>query len=117
MGYNKVVELKPRQRMNYEMEDGGCPFEEWLDALKDVKARAIIRVRLDRLSVGHFGEHHSVGEGVWELVIDYGPGYRVYYGECKGYVVLILLGGTKRRQDGDIKIAQKYFADFRRRNA
>ena len=111
------MELKPRQRLNYETEKGDCPFEDWFITLKDAKIRAIIRTRLDRLALGLLGDHHDVGDGVWELRIDYGPGYRVYYGELKGYVILILMGGSKRGQSRDIKTARKYFSDFRRRNA
>lgn len=103
--------------MIYQKSAGQSPFEDWLHSLKDQKARAIIRTRLDRLSLGMFGDHHDVGGGVWELRIDFGPGYRVYYGEWKGYTVLLLLGGTKKGQSRDINLAQKYFDEFRRQNA
>ena len=88
-----------------------------MGSLKDAKVRAIVRTRLDRVSLGLLGDHHDVGEGVWELRIDYGPGYRVYYGEWKGYTVVLLMGGTKRGQNRDIAAAQEFFAEFRRRNA
>lgn len=111
------MEPKPRRLLNYETTDGASPFATWLDSLKDAKARAAIRVRLDRLALGMLGNHHDVSGGVWELRIDFGPGYRIYYGEWKGYVVILLLGGTKRGQNRDIAVAKKYFDDFRRRNA
>ena len=111
------MEPNPRRLLNYETSGGDSPFEAWLDSLKDAKVRSIIRVRLDRLALGLLGDHHDVGGGVWELQIDFGPGYRVYYGEWKGYVVILLLGGTKRGQNRDIEMAKRYFDDFRRRNA
>jgi putative addiction module killer protein len=111
------MEPKLRRLLTYETPDGASPFEIWLDELQDLQARAILRTRLDRLALGLFGDHHDVGQGVWELRINYGPGYRVYYGEWKGFVILILLGGTKRGQNRDIRMAQKYFSEFRRRNA
>lgn len=110
------MEPRLRRLVIYEAADCSRPFETWLDSLKDLKGRAIIRNRLDRLALGLLGEHHDVGEGTWELVINYGPGYRVYYGEWKGHVVVLLAGGTKRDQSRDIRTAKKYFEDFRRRN-
>ena len=58
---------------------GKKPFKEWLDSLKDIAVRNTIRIRLDRVRLGNIGNNRSVGEGVHELKIDYGPGYRVYY--------------------------------------
>lgn len=74
---------------------GGKPFKEWLDGLKDTAARQKVRIRLDQVRLGNLGKNRSVGEGVFELKIDYGPGYRVYYGQDKKTVVLLLLGGDK----------------------
>ena len=71
------MELKPRTLISYETSEGKSPFEGWLDSLKDVKTRAIIRTRLDRVALGMLGDHHDVGGGVREFRIDYGPGYRV----------------------------------------
>ena len=72
------------------------PFEEWVKRLKDRKARAKINVRIARVRLGNFGDHKSVGEGVYELRIDYGPDYRVYYGKLGKTVVLLLCGGIKQ---------------------
>ncbi len=74
------------------------------------------RVRLDRVRLGNLGKNRSVGEGVYELKIDYGPGFRVYYGLDKKTVVLLLLGGDKSSQKKDITQARKYWEDYRRRN-
>ena len=80
-------------------------FAKWLDGLHDIRARARILVRIERLAAGNPGDVKAVGEGVSELRIDYGPGYRVYY-KKQGYKVVILLaGGDKRTQTRDIKTA------------
>ena len=80
-------------------------FAKWIDSVRDVRARARILVRLERLSLGNPGDVRPVGEGVSELRIDYGPGYRVYYKKAGQKIVILLAGGDKRTQDKDIKTA------------
>ena len=80
-------------------------FARWLDGLRDIRARAHILVRVERLAAGNPGDVRSVGEGVSELRIDHGPGYRVYYRKHGPEVVILLAGGDKRTQDRDIKTA------------
>ena len=80
-------------------------FAKWIDSLRDVRARARILVRIERLSLGNPGDVRPVGEGVSELRIDYGPGYRVYYKKMGRTIVILLAGGDKRTQDKDIKTA------------
>jgi putative addiction module killer protein len=80
-------------------------FAKWLDGLRDVRAKARILLRLRRLSLGNFGDWKSVGEGVSELRIDYGPGYRVYLTRQGASIVILLAGGTKKSQSRDIKRA------------
>lgn len=80
-------------------------FAEWLDELRDSRAKARILVRLRRLSMGNFGDWKSVGDGVSELRIDYGPGYRVYFTRRGKSVVILLVGGTKKSQRQDVKRA------------
>ena len=80
-------------------------FAKWLDGLHDVRARARILVRIERLKAGNPGDVKSVGEGVSELRIDYGPGYRVYYKKQGQKVVILLAGGDKSTQAKDIKTA------------
>jgi putative addiction module killer protein/probable addiction module antidote protein len=92
------VEGFPYTIAYYLTEAGGKPFKEWLDGLKDIAARQKVRIRLDRVRLGNLGKNRSVGEGVYELKIVYGPGYRVYYGLDKKTVVLLLLGGDKSSQ-------------------
>ena len=80
-------------------------FAKWLDGLDDIRARARILVRIERLAAGNPGDVKPVGEGVSELRIDYGPGYRVYYKQCGQAVIILLAGGVKRTQTKDIKTA------------
>jgi putative addiction module killer protein len=80
-------------------------FSRWLDGLKDRKARARILVRIDRLSLGNPGDVKPVGEGVSELRITYGPGYRVYFTQRSNRLVLLLCGGNKSSQKRDIATA------------
>lgn len=101
----------------YLTETGKKPFKEWLDGLKDVFGRAKIRIRLDRARLGNLGDNRSVGEGVRELRIDYGPGYRVYFALDGTRVVLLLLGGDKSSQERDIARAREYWREYQgRRN-
>ena len=80
-------------------------FAKWLDGLDDIRARARILVRIERLAAGNPGDVKPVGEGVSELRIDYGPGYRVYYTMQGRSVVILLAGGDKRTQSRNIKTA------------
>jgi len=80
-------------------------FSNWLRELRDRQARARIQTRIDRLQLGLTGDVRPVGEGVSELRIDYGPGYRVYFVERGRELVILLAGGDKRTQDRDIKTA------------
>ena len=80
-------------------------FAKWLDALKDIRARARILVRIERLAAGNPGDVKSVGGGISELQIDYGPGYRVYYKKQGRQVIILLAGGDKRTQSKDITTA------------
>lgn len=102
---------------DYETEDGRVPLKEWLSSLTDRRARARIVARLDRMSAGNFGDCKPLNAGVWELRIDHGPGYQVYYSKTGNTVVLLLIGGDKRRQQADIETALAYLADWKRRNA
>jgi putative addiction module killer protein len=80
-------------------------FAKWIDSLDDIRARARILVRIERLAAGNPGDVKPVGEGVSELRIDYGPGYRVYYKKQGRSVVILLAGGDKRTQSRNIKTA------------
>ena len=88
------------------LEDGRCPFAEWFDGIKDIKTSATIDARLARVEAGNLGDHKELGGGVWELRIDLGPGYRVYYAEHAQVIVVLLGGGVKKRQQSDINRAK-----------
>lgn len=107
---NSQIEL-----LEYLTEDGRNPFRKWLDDLKDRQARAKIRVRLNRIRLGNFGDCKAVGKGVNELRIPHGPGYRVYFGRNGNTVVILLNGGDKKTQSRDIALAQAYWSDYLRR--
>ncbi len=80
-------------------------FAKWLDGLRDLRGRARIQVRIERLAMGNPGDVKPVGEGVSEMRIDYGPGYRVYYTRRGQGLSILLAGGDKSTQAGDIKTA------------
>lgn len=80
-------------------------FAKWLDGLHDIRARTRILVRIERLAAGNPGDVRPVREGVSELRINYGPGYRVYYKQCERAVLVLLAGGDKLTQSKDIKTA------------
>ena len=88
------------------------PFSDWLHSLLDARAVAIVRARLNRIRLGNFGDCKPVGSGVEELRIDFGPGYRVYYGREGLFVVILLCGGDKRSQARDILTAQKRWKEY-----
>jgi putative addiction module killer protein len=101
----------PRTLVNYVTDGHDEPFQRWISSLKDLRAHATIRSRLKRVATGNFGDCRSVGSGLHELVINFGPGYRVYFGEDAGVVVL-LCGGDKSTQPADIKRAKRYWSDY-----
>jgi putative addiction module killer protein len=99
----------------YLTGEGRSPFAEWLDGLRDRYARARIETRLARVRLGNLGDYAAVGDGVYELRVFYGPGYRIYFGLESNTVVLLLCGGTKSSQRRDIATAKAYWNDYRRR--
>jgi len=109
------MESLERQIEYYRTTANRVPYWEWHDSLKNVKTQAIVDVRVARLRAGNFGSCKSVGEGVLELKIDYGPGYRVYLSQIGRRVVLLLTGGDKSSQDIDIREAKKFWQDYQAR--
>lgn len=101
----------------YQSSAGEQPFVEWLQGMSDRQARTRIEARLARVAVGNLGDVEPVGEGVLELRIDWGPGYRVYFSRVGQVIVLLLCGGDKRTQQKDIKRAKAYFEDYKARTA
>ena len=94
--------------------DGKSPFESWFSGL-DVAAGAKVSVALARLGQGDLSKARGVGEGVLEYRIDWGPGYRVYFGRDGEMLVILLTGGTKKRQQRDIERAKELWTDYKRR--
>ena len=101
--------------LRYITESGRDLVREWLDGLHDARAAARIVMRMDRLAHGGFGDCKPLRDGVWELRIDYGPGYRVYYAMVGRTCVLLLCGGDKRKQASDISRAIVCLSDYKRR--
>ena len=107
----------PQQLRVYQQHDGVQPFTLWLAEPKDRQARARIQTRLDRLALGNVGDCRTLDSGVSELRIDWGPGYRVYFGRIGELILLLLCGGDKTTQQQDIERAKAYFDDYRARTA
>ena len=99
----------------YRTEDGREVVTEWLDQLRDVRAKARIVARVARFKAGNLGDCKPLRDGVSEFRVDYGPGYRVYFGIVGFQVILLLCGGDKRSQAADIDKAVTFLADFKKR--
>lgn len=108
------MDIAPVEIRYYQTASEKRPFEEWLDRL-DVPLQQIVTVRLARIRRGLFGDAEPVGEGVFELGIDIGPGYRIYYGKAGKVIVILLHAGEKKRQPADIQRAQTFWQDYLRR--
>ena len=106
-----VIELR-----YYLESDGHSPFEHWFTGL-DAAAAAKVSVALTRLEQGNLSNAKGVGQGVLEYRIDWGPGYRVYFGRDGDVLVILLTGGTKKRQQRDIEAAKVMWEDYRRRRS
>jgi putative addiction module killer protein len=100
---------------HYLTVDGRDVFLDWLRRVRDPIARVQIVKRVNRVEQGNFGDHKFCRDGVWELRIDVGAGYRVYYAQSGSQVVLLLAGGDKRTQEADIERAASYWQDWQRR--
>ena len=99
----------------YQNEDGNSPLRSWLSSLRDGRASVFIDRRIRRLMSGNFGDCKSLNHGLYELRIDYGPGYRIYYCREGTRLILLLCGGDKRTQAADIERARDYKKDYERR--
>lgn len=100
----------------YEANDGKTPFLDWLNSLKDMRARAIVRARLVRIQLGNFGDCKSIGGGVFEFRIAHGPGYRIYFGRDSNTIVILLCGGDKSSQSKDITKAKLLWKEHKNAN-
>ena len=106
------MESKSRKINNLIIEDGKAPFEKWFQKLRDKSVKARIATRIDRLRFGNFGDCKSVGTGVFELRIHFGPGYRIYFGLVGSDIVLLLGAGDKSTQKKDIEQAHKNWRTY-----
>lgn len=98
----------------YQTSAGRVPFRDWLARMKNEAAFAAVKVRIDRLRRGLFGDCKPVGAGLLELRIDIGPGYRIYLAR-RGASAIVLCGGDKGTQDADIERAKRYWSDYEKR--
>ena len=101
---------------HYVSRTGKNVFDSWLTQLGDARAQAKVASRINRLAAGNFGDCKSLQGGLFELRIDWGPGYRVYYSTIAKECVLLLCGGDKRKQQADIERAFTYLKDFKDRS-
>ncbi len=98
----------------YVTEEGKAPFDDWFDKL-DTAAALKVRTALARIETGNFGDVKPIGQGVSERRITFGPGYRVYFGKDGDKIVILLCGGTKKRQSKDIEQAKAFWDDYKNR--
>jgi putative addiction module killer protein len=101
--------------LRYQTPEGEQPYTEWVNHLRDRQAANLIHARVDRLEQGHFGKVRHIEDKVWEMKIDFGPGYRVFYLRDGERIIILLCGGDKGSQDRDIARAQRYATDYWRR--
>ena len=97
----------------YIAQNGHSPFRDWFETLRDFDARVIIHARLDRLGLGNFGKCESLGLGIYEMKIYYGPGYRIYFARAGSKVILLLCGGDKSTQSEDVRTAYRYWQNYK----
>lgn len=109
------MEVTPREIRRYITPDGRVPFLEWYYSLGDRKTQYKIDIRLERVELGNLGDCRSLGEGISELRINYGPGYRIYFGQLGTTIVLLLCGGDKSTQQEDISKAKEYWEEYEKR--
>lgn len=108
--------MEPIKIVTYQTAAGKRPFEEWVVKLERM-TRSIVTIRLERILTGNFGDCKVLKglPGIWELRIDYGPGYRIYFGKEDKTLILLLIGGDKKTQEKDIAKAQRYLLDYKGR--
>lgn len=105
----------PKTVLEFVDIKGANPFRTWLDSLRDVRAKAVITDRIARVRAGSIGDTNDVGGSVFELRVNFGPGYRIYFGNDGKTVVILLCGGDKSTQDKDIKTAKANWLSYKAR--
>src|SRR5687768_996298 len=104
--------IKSKTLVFYKDAVGNEPFTDWVDSFRDPRTRRRILQRVFRVESGNYGDHKSLKDGVLELRLDFGPGYRVYFGEDGDSVVILLCGGDKSTQTQDIEQAKAYWKEY-----
>lgn len=106
-------QANPRKIQIYVDQNGREPFTEWLKSIRNRRTQKRIQTRIDRLEAGNLGDYRSVGDGVFELRFQFGPGYRVYFGESENTIIVLLCGGDKSSQARDIEQAKTYWRAYK----
>ena len=110
------MSVRERRIVLLELDNGRVPFEEWLESLRDKALQRAVDARLARVADGNFGDHKSVGNGVYELRIPKGPGIRIYYGLKGEEIVVVIGGGDKSTQQKDITRAKELWRKYSNEN-
>ena len=105
--------IQQKEIIVYSDENGNEPYADWFNNLRDKKGKSRIESRLQRLAAGLYGDCEPVGEGVSELRMFFGSGYRIYFGEDAKNIVVLLCGGDKGSQNRDIKAAKEYWKEYK----
>ena len=95
------------------LDNGSCPIEDWIRGIRDTQTKQRVQSRLDRIERGNLGDCHPVGEGVSEFRMDFGAGYRIYFAQTAGTLIVLLVGGDKSTQAQDIALAHKLWKDHK----
>lgn len=104
--------VEPKEIVVYQDVSGRSPYDEWYNSLKDKQAKLVILKRINRLAYGNLGDCNALKDGVFELRLHYGPGYRIYFAQEEQQIILLLLGGDKSSQKQDIQKAKEYYHDY-----
>ena len=104
---------QPRELEIYRTSNDQEPYTQWFESIPNLKTRTRIQARIDRLESGNLGDYKSLGGGIFELRCQFGPGYRVYFGQIGNTIVLLLCGGDKSSQVRDIKRAKVYWQEYK----
>ena len=104
---------QPRELQIYRTPNGREPYTQWFESIRDRETRTRIQSQIDRIESGNLGKPKSVGDGVFELRLQFGPGYRVYFGQVGNTIVLLLCGGDKSSQDRNIKRSKTYWQEYK----
>ena len=110
------MDIQPKTILIYQANNGRKPFDDWYLRLKNPKAKLIIRKRINQIALGNLGDCKAVKDDMYELRINDGPGYRLYFAMEEMAVIVLLLGGDKSTQKEDIQKAEEYYNDYKSRS-